>query len=211
MDYKEQFIEFIIKVEALKFGNFTLKSGRISPYFFNAGLFNTAERLVKLGQFYASAIVANNLRFDILFGPAYKGIPLAASTTIALYQNHHINTAYSFNRKELKHHGEGGNIVGAKLVGDVVIIDDVITAGTAIGEAVQIMRNKSVNIKGVIIALDRQERGYNNQSAVSEISKKYNLDVFSIINLDDISNYLASRDTTLKAKINNYRSQYGTQ
>lgn len=209
MDYKQQFIKFIIEAGALKFGDFTLKSGRISPYFFNVGAFNSAEHLAKLGQFYASAIVANNLRFDILFGPAYKGIPLATSTAIALYKHHNINISYSFNRKETKTHGEGGNIVGANLTGDVLIIDDVITAGTAVSEVMQIMQNQSVNIKGVIVALNRQERNHNNQSTIVGIAQKYNTKVFSIITLTDIIDYLSNNDTTLSKKVSNYRQQYG--
>ncbi len=214
MNYKKQFIEFIIETGALTFGDFTLKSGRISPYFFNASLFNQAQHLSRLGEFYAAAIVDNKLTFDVLFGPAYKGIPLAAATAIALYQKFDINIAYSFNRKEAKNHGEGGNIVGATLDDNnknkVLIIDDVITAGTAIGEVMEIISHTPAKVQGVIVALDRQERGKNEQSAISEVVKLYQIPVISIINLSDIVDYLKqSDDKLLIAKIDAYRDAYG--
>lgn len=209
MDYKKDFIAFIIKTGALSFGNFTLKSGRVSPYFFNAGLFNQAQHLAELGEFYAAAIVDKKLDFEILFGPAYKGIPLATATAVALYQKHGINVAYSFNRKEAKDHGEGGSIVGAPLSGSVLIIDDVITAGTAIGEVMEIMQNHPVSVQGVMVVLDRQERGKNTQSAIQEVAQRYDIPVFSIIKLADIIDYIKNRDDELLAKIQAYRKEYG--
>ena len=210
MGYKKEFIEFIIQTDALTFGDFTLKSGRISPYFFNAGLFNQAKSLSALGQFYASAIMDKKLDFDLLFGPAYKGIPLASVTAVALYEKFGVNIAYSFNRKEVKNHGEGGSIVGADLAGDVLIIDDVITAGTAIGEVMDIMKTQPVTVRGVIVALDRQEKGKNEQSAIKEVAQLYQMPVFSIITLNDIIDYLkTSNDDILVQKIENYRLQYG--
>jgi orotate phosphoribosyltransferase len=209
-NYKQQFIDFILEVGALKFGEFELKSGRISPYFFNAGLFNSAEQLAQLGEFYAQAIQENIGDFDVLFGPAYKGIPLASSAAIALYNKFKQNINYSFNRKEAKTHGEGGNIVGADLAGDIVIIDDVITAGTAINESMQIMQNFDCQVKAVIVALDRKERGKNAGSAIDEVEAKFGLRVFSIIDLDDIIEYIKnSGDKELLVKIEDYRKQYG--
>jgi orotate phosphoribosyltransferase len=209
-NYKQQFIDFILEVGALKFGEFELKSGRISPYFFNAGLFNSAQQLSKLGEFYAQAIKENIGDFDVLFGPAYKGIPLASSAAIALYNKFKQNINYSFNRKEAKTHGEGGNIVGADLAGDIVIIDDVITAGTAINESMQIMQNFDCQVKAVIVALDRKERGKNAGSAIDEVEAKFGLKVFSIIDLDDIIEYIKnSGDKELLVKIEDYRKQYG--
>jgi orotate phosphoribosyltransferase len=209
-NYKQQFIDFILEVGALKFGEFELKSGRISPYFFNAGLFNSAEQLAQLGEFYAQAIQENIGDFDVLFGPAYKGIPLASSASIALYNKFDTNINYSFNRKEAKTHGEGGNIVGADLARDIVIIDDVITAGTAINESMQIMQNFDCQVKAVIVALDRKERGKNAGSAIDEVEAKFGLKVFSIIDLDDIIEYIKnSGDKELLVKIEDYRKQYG--
>ena len=209
-NYKTEFIDFIIKTKAITFGDFTLKSGRKSPYFFNAGLFNSGEYLSKLGDFYAQAIIDNNINFNILFGPAYKGIPLANTTCISLYKNFGLNINYSFNRKEAKDHGDGGSIVGAKLNNDILIIDDVITAGTAISEVMHIMHGKPVTIKGVIIALDRKEYGKNNTSAIAEITKLYNIPVFSIITIYDIITYLGkSNNTKALTSIKNYLKLYG--
>ena len=159
LDYQKEFLDFALSQNVIRFGEFTLKSGRKSPYFFNAGLFNTGEAMDKLGRFYAQALVSSGVDFDILFGPAYKGIPLATATAMALSQHHHINTPWCFNRKEAKNHGEGGNIVGAPLAGRAVIVDDVITAGTAIREVMQIMDGTDAQPAAVMIALDRQERG----------------------------------------------------
>jgi orotate phosphoribosyltransferase len=208
--YQKDFVDFTLETGVLKFGEFTLKSGRISPYFFNAGLFNTGSHLSQLGNFYAQAIEASNLQFDVLFGPAYKGIPLAAATAIALNDNFNRNVPYSFNRKEAKDHGEGGSIVGHPLEGDILIIDDVITAGTAIREAQDIINANDANTKGVIVALDRQEKGKGELSAIQEVEQIFGIRVLSIINLSHIIDYLkASKNENVVSRIESYRSQYG--
>ena len=208
--YQKDFVDFTLETGVLKFGEFTLKSGRISPYFFNAGLFNKGSHLSELGKFYAQAIEATALKFDVLFGPAYKGIPLAAATSIALNDSYNHNVPYSFNRKEAKDHGEGGSIVGHPLEGDILIIDDVITAGTAIREAQDIIQNCGANAKGVIVALDRQEKGKGELSAIQEVEQIFGITVLSIINLSHIIDYLkTSDDSKILAKIESYRSQYG--
>ena len=208
--YQKDFVDFTLETGVLKFGEFTLKSGRISPYFFNAGLFNKGSHLSELGKFYAQAIEATALKFDVLFGPAYKGIPLAAATSIALNDSYNHNVPYSFNRKEAKDHGEGGSIVGHPLEGDILIIDDVITAGTAIREAQDIIQNCGANAKGVIVALDRQEKGKSELSAIQEVEQIFGITVLSIINLSHIIDYLrTSDDSKILAKIESYRSQYG--
>ncbi len=210
-DYKREFIEFAIENQVLRFGQFTLKSGRISPYFFNAGLFNTGEHLTRLSRFYAAAIQDSGIEFDTLFGPAYKGIPLAATTAVALYDRYRRNVPYCFNRKEAKDHGEGGNIVGASLQGRILIIDDVITAGTAIGEAMEIIATAGATASGVVIALDRQEKGKGELSAIQEVEQNFGLKVASIINLSDLMEYLkkdAAMGEHLQA-IQAYRSRYG--
>ena len=208
--YQKDFVDFTLETGVLKFGEFTLKSGRISPYFFNAGLFNTGSHLSQLGNFYAQAIEASNLQFDVLFGPAYKGIPLAAATAIALNDNFNRNVPYSFNRKEAKDHGEGGSIVGHPLEGDILIIDDVITAGTAIREAQDIINANGANTKGVIVALDRQEKGKGELSAIQEVEQIFGIRVLSIINLSHIIDYLkASKNEDVVSRIESYRSQYG--
>jgi orotate phosphoribosyltransferase len=210
-DYKREFIEFAIENQVLRFGQFTLKSGRISPYFFNAGLFNTGEHLTRLSRFYAAAIQDSGIAFDTLFGPAYKGIPLAATTVVALYDKHQRNVPYCFNRKEAKDHGEGGNIVGAPLRGRILIIDDVITAGTAIGEAMAIIKAAGAEAAGVVIALDRQEKGKGELSAIQEVEQNFGLKVASIITLRDLMDYLegdAALGEHLEA-IRTYREQYG--
>jgi len=182
-DYQKNFIELALQYDVLRFGEFELKSGRHSPYFFNAGLFNTGKALAEMGRCYAQAIVESGVEYDILFGPAYKGIPLASSCAMSLFTEHNINTPYSFNRKEAKAHGEGGNIVGAPLEGKVLIIDDVITAGTAIREAMDIISNAGAQAAGVLIALDRQEKGQAELSAIQEVEQQYNIPVLSIIKL----------------------------
>tara|TARA_B100000745_G_scaffold30274_1_gene19114 strand:+ start:268 stop:909 length:642 start_codon:yes stop_codon:yes gene_type:complete len=208
--YQKDFVDFTLETGVLKFGEFTLKSGRISPYFFNAGLFNTGSHLSQLGKFYAQAIEASNLKFDVLFGPAYKGIPLATATAIALNDNFNRNAPYSFNRKEAKDHGEGGSIVGHPLEGDILIIDDVITAGTAIREAQDIINANDANTKGVIVALDRQEKGKGELSAIQEVEQIFGIRVLSIINLSHIIDYLkASKNEDVVSRIESYRSQYG--
>ena len=208
--YQKDFVDFTLETGVLKFGEFTLKSGGVSPYFFNAGLFNTGSHLSQLGKFYAQAIEASRLNFDVLFGPAYKGIPLAAAASIALNDSLNQNVPYSFNRKEAKDHGEGGSIVGHPLEGDILIIDDVITAGTAIREAQDIIQSCGANAKGVIVALDRQEKGKGNLSAIQEVEQIFGITFLSIINLSHIIDYLkANDDSIILSKIEDYRSQYG--
>ena len=210
--YQKDFVDFTLETGVLKFGEFTLKSGRISPYFFNAGLFNKGSHLSQLGKFYAQAIEASNLMFDVLFGPAYKGIPLASATAIALNDSFNRNVPYSFNRKEVKDHGEGGNIVGHPLEGDILIIDDVITAGTAIREAQDIISANGANTKGVIVALDRQEKGNGELSAIQEVEQIFGISVLSIINLSHIIDYLKdSKNEDTLQRIEGYRSQYGVK
>ena len=208
--YQKDFVDFTLATGVLKFGEFTLKSGRISPYFFNAGLFNSGSHLSQLGIFYAKAIEASGLKFDVLFGPAYKGIPLATTTAIALNDSLGRNIPYSFNRKEAKDHGEGGSIVGHPLEGDILIIDDVITAGTAIREAQDIITANGAKTKGVIVALDRQEKGNSELSAIQEVEEFFGVKVLSIINLSHIVDYLKdSKDEETLLRIEHYRSQYG--
>jgi orotate phosphoribosyltransferase len=208
--YQKDFVDFTLATGVLKFGEFTLKSGRISPYFFNAGLFNSGSHLSQLGIFYAKAIEASGLKFDVLFGPAYKGIPLATTTAIALNDSLGRNIPYSFNRKEVKDHGEGGSIVGHPLEGDILIIDDVITAGTAIREAQDIITANGAKTKGVIVALDRQEKGNSELSAIQEVEEIFGIKVLSIINLSHIVDYLKdSKDEETLLRIEHYRSQYG--
>lgn len=208
--FKEAFLDFAIERRVLLFGEFQTKAGRRSPYFFNAGLFNDGESLKRLGEFYAKAILDSGVAFDGLFGPAYKGIPLAASVAIAL-AGHGRNVPYSFNRKEAKDHGEGGNIVGAPLAGRILIVDDVITAGTSVRESVQLIRAAGAEPCGVAIALDRQERGLGERSAVQEVMHDYRLPVISIVDLDDLVRYLASHAELAGAlaAIQAYRGRYG--
>ena len=210
-DYQHEFIDFAIHAGVLRFGDFTLKSGRTSPYFFNAGLFNTGEQLARLGRFYAQAITDSGTGFDVLFGPAYKGIPLAAAASIALADHHQLNVPWCFNRKEAKDHGEGGNLVGAALNGRVLIIDDVITAGTAIREAVEIIQSAGARLGGVVIALDRQERGLGKTSAIQEVEESLKITVTSIIKLEQLLEYLQALPGHEQdvAKIQAYREQYG--
>jgi len=208
--YQNDFVDFMLEIGALKFGEFTLKSGRMSPYFFNAGQFNQGKHLSQLGQFYAQAIESSGIKFDVLFGPAYKGIPLAAATAIALNDSFDRSVPYSFNRKEAKDHGEGGNIVGHPLEGDILIIDDVITAGTAIREAKDIIEANGANTKGVVVALDRQEKGKGELSAIQEVEQNFGISVLSIINLSHIVDYLkASKNEEIVSRVEFYRSQYG--
>ena len=210
-DYQKEFIDFSIKNDVLRFGEFTLKSGRVSPYFFNAGLFNSGEALAKLGQYYAAAIKDSAVKFDVLFGPAYKGIPLATTCAVALYEHQNTNIPYSFNRKEAKAHGEGGNIVGAALEGDILIIDDVITAGTAIRESMDIIAAAKAKPAGVIIALDRQEKGTGELSAIQEVEQQYSIPVLSIIKLEHLITYIEGEPNFSQYldKVKAYREQYG--
>lgn len=204
------FIDLCLELGVLRFGEFKLKSGRTSPYFFNAGLFNSGRALAELGRFYAAAIQQAQLEYDVLFGPAYKGIPLVSATAIALADHHGRSAPWSFNRKEAKDHGEGGNIVGASLRGRVLIIDDVMTAGTAIRESVDVIRAAGATPAGVVIALDRQERGQTERSAVQEVEQVLGLPVTSILKLADLIAHLqASGDAQQLAALKRYRSEYG--
>ena len=210
-DYQNDFIDFAIQAGVLRFGEFTLKSGRTSPYFFNAGLFNTGEHLAKLGRCYAQAIVDSGIDFDVLFGPAYKGIPLAAAASIALAEQHGKNIPWCFNRKEAKDHGEGGNLVGSPLNGRILVIDDVITAGTAIRESVDIIKSAGAELVGVVIALDRQERGQGERSAIQEVEENLGIKVASIVKLEHLLEYLKMHSgyQDAVAMIESYRDQYG--
>ena len=209
--YKVDFIDNAISSGALKFGQFELKSGRTSPHFFNAGEFYSGSALAALGRCYASAIVESGIEFDVLFGPAYKGITLAAATSIALSEHHGINVPYCCNRKEAKAHGEGGTLVGAPLQGKVLIIDDVITAGTAIREVMSIVEQVGAQAAGVVIGLDRKERGKTDKSAIQEVEQEFKIPVASIIDIDDILQYLKAKPehNDLVAEIDKYRQDYG--
>lgn len=212
--YQTRFIDLALKHDALKFGRFTLKSGRISPYFFNAGAFASGATLAELGRCYADCIVASGIEFDILLGPAYKGIPLAATTAVALSDHHGRDIPFAYNRKEAKTHGEGGQLVGAPLEGRVLIIDDVITAGTAVSEVITLIQSAGAIPVGVVIGLDRQERLDGAFSAVQTIQKRYDLKVASIINFATLIDYVAQAghtDTELDQAMQAYRAQYGAQ
>ena len=208
---KKRFIELAIKYQVLRFGEFTLKSGRVSPYFFNAGLFNSGYALAELGSCYAQTIIESDINYDILFGPAYKGIPLVAAIAYALSVNHNIDKPYAFNRKEAKNHGEGGLIVGAELNGKILIVDDVITAGTAIREAVDIIQAEGATTSAVLIALDRQEKGQGELSAIQKVRRDYGIEVFSIITMADLIDYLVGDDSLGQhlAAMEDYRQVYG--
>ena len=209
--YQRDFIRFAIERGVLRFGQFTLKSGRISPYFFNAGLFDSGLALARLGRFYAAAVVDSGIPFDVLFGPAYKGIPLAATTAVALAEHHQRDVPWCFNRKEAKDHGEGGSLVGAALAGKVLIVDDVITAGTAIREVMQIIQAQGAQAAGVLIALNRQERGQGELSAIQEVERDFGMPVVSIVSLELVLEYLAD-DAELKQylpAVQAYRAEYG--
>jgi orotate phosphoribosyltransferase len=204
------FIDLCLELGVLRFGEFKLKSGRTSPYFFNAGLFNSGRALAELGKFYAEAIQTAGLEFDVLFGPAYKGIPLVSTTAVALAEHHRRNVPWCFNRKEAKDHGEGGSIVGAPLKGRALIIDDVMTAGTAIRESVDIIRAAGATPVGVVIALDRQERGQTERSAVQEVEQVMGLPVTSILKLSDLIAHLrATGDGQQLTALERYRNEYG--
>ena len=212
-DYQYEFIEFALDINVLRFGEFTLKSGRISPYFFNSGLFNTGGSLAKLGKYYAEAIIHSGIEYDMVYGPAYKGIPLVSTMSIALAENHHRDIPYAFNRKEAKDHGEGGIIVGSELKGKVLIVDDVISAGTSVRESVDIIKLQGAKTAGVLIALDRQEVGQKNTSAIQEVEQMYGLRVASIIKLENLIEYLKTKSHmsgSLDA-IQSYREKYGVK
>ncbi|WP_049723259.1 orotate phosphoribosyltransferase [Gilvimarinus polysaccharolyticus] len=219
-EYQREFIQLAIDNQALQFGEFTLKSGRVSPYFFNAGrFFQSGGGLAKMGRFYAQALIDSGIEYDLIFGPAYKGIPLASATAVALAEHHNQDMPYCFNRKEAKAHGEGGSLVGAPLIGRTVIVDDVITAGTAIREVMDIIQQSEATPAAVIIGLDRQEKGRSEQSAIQEVEQRYGIPVISIINLGDIIGYLETTGSNTTdgnnssdhglAAIKAYRDQYG--
>lgn len=209
--YQREFIEFALEKQVLKFGEFTLKSGRKSPYFFNAGLFNTGRDLARLGRFYAAALVDSGIEFDVLFGPAYKGIPIATTTAVALADHHDVDTPYCFNRKEAKDHGEGGNLVGSKLEGRVMLVDDVITAGTAIRESMELIQANKADLAGVLVAIDRQEKGKGELSAIQEVERDFGCAVISIVSLTDLITYLEQQgnNTEHVEAVKAYRAQYG--
>jgi orotate phosphoribosyltransferase len=214
-NYQREFIEFALAKQVLRFGEFTLKSGRTSPYFFNAGLFNTGRDLARLGRFYAQALADSNIEFDLLFGPAYKGIPIATTTAVALADHHDMDMPYCFNRKEAKTHGEGGSLVGSPLEGKIMLVDDVITAGTAIRESMEIIKAHGAELSGVLIALDRQEKGQGELSAIQEVERDFGTQVIAIVTLADVVTYLeenlASQPdlATSLTSINTYRENFG--
>lgn len=217
--YQQAFIQLALSSSALKFGEFTLKSGRVSPYFFNAGQFQSGAALASLGRFYAAALLDAGVNFDMLLGPAYKGIPLAATTAVALAEHHQRDVPYCFNRKEAKTHGEGGSMVGAPLSGRVVIVDDVITAGTAVREVLSMIKDAGAEPAAILIGLNRQERGSGPLSAITELERSTGVPVISIIDLQLILQYLASEDLHLEGadqtdvldRITEYRNRYGVQ
>ncbi|ENY3838253.1 orotate phosphoribosyltransferase [Vibrio vulnificus] len=209
--YQREFIEFALEKQVLKFGEFTLKSGRKSPYFFNAGLFNTGRDLARLGRFYAAALADSCIEFDVLFGPAYKGIPIATTTAVALADHHDIDTPYCFNRKEAKDHGEGGNLVGSALEGRIMLVDDVITAGTAIRESMEIIQANGADLAGVLVAIDRQEKGKGELSAIQEVERDFACAVISIVSLSDLITFLEEKGDAAEHldAVKAYRTQYG--
>ncbi|MEZ8189797.1 orotate phosphoribosyltransferase [Vibrio sp. 1F279] len=209
--YQREFIEFALEKEVLKFGEFTLKSGRKSPYFFNAGLFNTGRDLARLGRFYAAALADSGIEFDVLFGPAYKGIPIATTTVVALADHHDVDTPYCFNRKEAKNHGEGGNLVGSELEGRIMLVDDVITAGTAIRESMEIIQANGADLAGVLVAIDRQEKGKGELSAIQEVERDFGCAIISIVSLTDLVTFLEEKGTDAAHldSVKAYRTQYG--
>jgi orotate phosphoribosyltransferase len=210
-DHQREFLDLAIAHNVLRFGDFTLKSGRASPYFFNAGLFNTGAALSVVGRCFAAAVAASGIDFDVLFGPAYKGIPLAALTAAALAEHHAIDRHFAYNRKESKDHGEGGILVGAPLRGRVLIVDDVITAGTAIRESIELIRSQQAIPCGVLIALDREERGNGNRSAAQEVSDEFGMPVIPIVGLGDLLAYVGNREelAAQRERLHDYRQRYG--
>ena len=209
--YKRDFIEFALSRNVLKFGEFTLKSGRKSPYFFNAGLFNTGADLARLGEFYAAAIQASAVDFDVVFGPAYKGIPIGTSVSVALFNRYSIDKPVCFNRKEVKDHGEGGNLIGSPLQGKILLVDDVITAGTAIRESMELISTNKAELAAVLIALNRKERGKGELSAIQEVERDYQCQVLSIIDLDDLMQFIEQdpRYSSHLPEMRAYRAEFG--
>lgn len=209
--YKRDFIEFALSRNVLKFGEFTLKSGRKSPYFFNAGLFNTGADLARLGEFYAAAIQASAVDFDVVFGPAYKGIPIGTSVSVALFNRYGIDKPVCFNRKEVKDHGEGGNLIGSPLQGKILLVDDVITAGTAIRESMELISANQAELTAVLIALNRKERGKGELSAIQEVERDYQCQVLSIIDLDDLMQFIEQdpRYSSHLPEMRAYRAEFG--
>ena len=209
--YKRDFIEFALSRNVLKFGEFTLKSGRKSPYFFNAGLFNTGADLARLGEFYAAAIQASAVDFDVVFGPAYKGIPIGTSVSVALFNRYGIDKPVCFNRKEVKDHGEGGNLIGSPLQGKILLVDDVITAGTAIRESMELISANKAELAAVLIALNRKERGKGELSAIQEVERDYQCQVLSIIDLDDLMQFIEQdpRYSSRLPEMRVYRAEFG--
>ena len=212
-DYQRRFIEFALARGVLKFGEFTLKSGRKSPYFFNAGQFQTGKDLAQLGQFYAEAIVHSDVSFDVLFGPAYKGIPIATTTCVALAEHHDWDVPYCFNRKEAKQHGEGGSLVGAPLQGRVLLVDDVITAGTAIRESMAIIATQQAKLAGVLVAIDRQEKGQSALSAIQEIERDFGCSVTAIVTLSDVVAFVETQPNLAVhlPALRTYRAEFGVE
>jgi orotate phosphoribosyltransferase len=209
--YKRDFIEFALNRNVLKFGEFTLKSGRKSPYFFNAGLFNTGADLARLGEFYAAAIASNAVLFDVVFGPAYKGIPIGTTVSVALFNRYGVDKPVCFNRKETKDHGEGGNLIGSPLQGKILLVDDVITAGTAIRESMELIDANNAELAAVLIALNRKERGKSKLSAIQEVERDYQCRVLSIIDLDDLMQFIEQdpRYTAHLPAMRAYRAEFG--
>ena len=209
--YKRDFIEFALSRNVLKFGEFTLKSGRKSPYFFNAGLFNSGADLARLGEFYAAAIQASTVDFDVVFGPAYKGIPIGTSVSVALFNRYDIDKPVCFNRKEVKDHGEGGNLIGSPLQGKILLVDDVITAGTAIRESMELISANQAELAAVLIALNRKERGKGEFSAIQEVERDYQCQVLSIIDLDDLMQFIEQdpRYSSHLPEMRAYRAEFG--
>ena len=209
--YKRDFIEFALSRNVLKFGEFTLKSGRKSPYFFNAGLFNTGADLARLGEFYAAAIQASAVDFDVVFGPAYKGIPIGTSVSVALFNRYGIDKPVCFNRKEVKDHGEGGNLIGSPLQGKILLVDDVITAGTAIRESMELISANKAELAAVLIALNRKERGKGELSAIQDVERDYQCQVLSIIDLDDLMQFIEQdpRYSSHLPEMRAYRAEFG--
>ncbi len=210
-NYKREFIQFALSRNVLRFGEFKLKSGRVSPYFFNAGLFNTGADLARLGEFYAAAIQASGLTYDVIFGPAYKGIPIGTTVSVALFNQFGLDKPVCFNRKEAKDHGEGGNLIGSPLQGNVLLVDDVITAGTAIREAMDIIAANGATLSAVVIALNRKERGKGDLSAIQEVERDYQCNVLSIVDLDDLMQFIEndSQYSQYLPTMKTYRDEFG--